>query len=190
VAVGQSEVSELRDESTEEVERSIAEIEETNAKVRDNARRMAVLADAEDLAEQCSALTAEIEAIRAEKAALLEGANLPYPGLSVEDGKLTLDGKAWDCMSGSRQLVVATAIAARLSPDCKFVLVDKLEQLDAETLAEYDAYLRENGLQCIGTRVSTGGECSIVIEDGMVAGAATVEEKADAGEDFTIPDEV
>lgn len=190
VAVGQSEVSELRDESTEEVERSIAEIEETNAKVRDNARRMAVLADAADLAEQCGALTAEIEAIRAERAALLEGADLPYPGLSVEDGKLTLDGKAWDCMSSSRQLIVATAIAARLAPDCKFVLVDKLEQLDAETLREYDAFLREHGLQCIGTRVSTGGECSIVIEDGMVAGAAPVEEEADAGEDFTIPDEV
>ena len=88
------------------------------------------------------------------------------------------------------QLVVATAIASRLSPKCKFVLVDKLEQLDAETLKEYDAYLRKNGLQCIGTRVSTGGECSIVIEDGMVAGAAAVEEEDNNEEGFTIPDEV
>ena len=153
-----------------------------------------------EIRQQYDALTAEIEELRAKRAALLEGADLPYPGLSVQDGKLTLDGKAWDCMSGSMQLGVATAIAARLAPDCKFVLVDKLEQLDANTLAEYDAYLRGNGLQCIGTRVSTGGECSIVIEDGMVAGGGdaamqnaecTMRNGGEAAEDdFTLPDEV
>lgn len=185
VSVGEKTVAELVDESTAEVERDIAAIEETNAKVRENRRRREVLADAADIRQQYGELTAEIEEIRAKKAKLLEGADLPYPGLSVQDGKLTLDGKAWDCMSSSKQLIVATAIAARLAPDCKFVLADKLEILDLDTLAEYDAFLREHGLQCIGTRVSTGGECSIVIEDGMAA----VEER-DAGEDFTIPDEV
>ena len=83
------------------------------------------------------------------------------------------------------------------------LLLDRLgraEQLDADTLAEYDAYLRGNGLQCIGTRVSTGGECSIVIEDGMVAGGGdaamqnaecTMRNGGEAAEDdFTLPDEV
>ncbi len=192
----------LADEPTEALERDIAAVEETNAKVRENAQRMAVLADAADIRAQYDALSDEIAKLRQAKAALLEGADLPYPGLSVTDGKLTLDGIAWDCMSGARQLVVATAIAARLSPECKFVLVDKLEQLDGETLAEYDAYLRANGLQCIGTRVSTGGECQIVIEDGMVAGntaegggtqndaEAQDAEAQDDAEDYTIPDEV
>lgn len=191
VESGRKTTAELVDESTEAIEADIANAEAINEQVRDNEKRAAVLADAADIRQQYDELSREIEAIRAKRAALLEGADLPYPGLSVEEGKLTLDGKAWDCMSSSMQLVVATAIASRLSPNCKFVLVDKLEQLDADTLREYDAYLRENGLQCIGTRVSTGGECSIVIEDGMVAGAAPVEEETtDSGDDFTIPDEV
>lgn len=206
VFVGEKTVAELKDESTAEVEASIAAIEETNAKVRENQRRREVLADAEDIRQQYEGLTREIEELRARKAKLLEGADLPYPGLSVQDGKLTLDGKAWDCMSSSKQLIVATAIAARLAPDCKFVLADKLEMLDLDTLAEYDAFLKERGLQCIGTRVSTGGECSIVIEDGMAAagtgaraenGAAQDETPATASgqqqgddDDFTLPDEV
>lgn len=63
-------------------------------------------------------------------------------------------------------MIVGCAIASRLNPNCKFVLLDKLEQLDLETLTEFDNWLVENGLQCIATRVSTGEECALVIEDG------------------------
>ena len=51
-------------------------------------------------------------------------------------------------------------------PECGFVLVDKLEQMDPQTLAEFGAWAEGEGLQVIGTRVGTGGECSLVIEDG------------------------
>ena len=81
-----------------------------------------------------------------------------------------LDGKAWDCMSGAQQMIVGCAIASRLNPNCKFVLLDKLEQLDLDTLHEFDEWLVENGLQCIATRVSTGEECALIIEDGEAAG--------------------
>ena len=54
----------------------------------------------------------------------------------------------------------------KLNPNCGFVLMDKLEQLDTDTLAEFGAWLEAEGLQVIATRVSVGDECSIVIEDG------------------------
>ena len=91
---------------------------------------------------------------------------MPLPGLSVEDGKITYKGQQWDCMSSSEQLKVATAIARSLQPQCGFVLVDKLEQMDLDTLRDFGAWAEENGLQVIGTRVSTGDECSIIIENG------------------------
>ena len=69
-------------------------------------------------------------------------------------------------MSGSQQLQVATAIVRKLKPDCGFVLIDKLEQMDQITLAEFGAWLESEGLQAIATRGSTGGECSVIIEDG------------------------
>ena len=111
-------------------------------------------------------LTAQLEEVRQQKADLLNGAKLPLPGLSVENGELTYNGKPWDCMSGSDQLKVSTAIVRALKPDCGFVLLDKLEQMDLETLREFSAWMEAEGLQGIATRVSTGGECSIIIEDG------------------------
>lgn len=65
---------------------------------------------------------------------------------------------------------MATAIVRKLNPKCGFVLLDKLEQLDTETLNEFGKWLEQEGLQAIATRVSTGDECSIIIEDGYVAG--------------------
>jgi len=59
----------------------------------------------------------------------------------------------------------------KLNPDCGFVLIDKLEAMDLDTLKDFGAWLEAEGLQAIATRVSTGGECSIIIEDGMAAGA-------------------
>ena len=77
----------------------------------------------------------------------------------------------WDNMSSSEQLKVATAIVRKLNPKCGFVLLDKLEQMDVDTLQEFGKWLEQEGLQAIATRVSTGDECSIIIEDGMVASA-------------------
>lgn len=161
----------LHDESTEELERSIRDIEMINAKVRDNLNREKAEEDARGYQQQYDKLTADLEQTRKAKHDLLEGAHLPLPGLSVEDGALTYQGQRWDNMSGSDQLRVATAIVRCLKPQCGFVLLDKLEQMDMTTLREFGAWLEAEGLQAIATRVSTGGECSIIIEDGYVQGA-------------------
>nr|DAX01326.1 MAG TPA: STRUCTURAL MAINTENANCE OF CHROMOSOMES PROTEIN [Bacteriophage sp.] len=156
----------IQDESTAEIEENIRNIDILNAKVRANRERDRAVAQAQESREQYGELTAKIEDIRAQKTALLDGADLPLPGLSVEDGELTYNGAKWDCMSGAEQLRVSTAIVRRLNPQCGFVLMDKLEQMDAATLAEFGAWLEQEGLQVIATRVSTGGECSVIIEDG------------------------
>lgn len=165
--------AELADESTAEIEASLAEIEATNAKVRDNQRRADAMREAEELDEQYKDMTARIEELRDAKMGLLEGADLPLAGLAVDNGLLSYEGRRWDCMSGSEQLRVATAIVRKLKPECGFVLVDKLEQMDPETLREFGAWAEAEGLQVIATRVSTGGECSIVIEDGYGSDGAS-----------------
>ena len=158
----------LRDESTEALEQSIREIDETNAKVRVNLARAAAAREAKEYGDQYDGLTAQIEDIRQQRMELLNGADLPLPELSVERGELTYRGQPWDNMSASEQLRVATAIVRRLNPNCGFVLLDKLEQMDLNTLRDFGAWLEEQGLQAIATRVSTGDECAIIIEDGYV----------------------
>lgn len=156
----------LEDESTEELEKSIEDIEEINVMVRANLDKDKAEADALDYRQQYQAMTAELEAVRSQKTELLQSASLPLPGLSVEDGELTYQGQKWDGMSGADQLRVATAIVRCLNPKCGFVLLDKLEQMDLDTLREFGDWLETEGLQAIATRVSTGDECSIIISDG------------------------
>lgn len=157
----------LTDESTSELEQNIAQIEELNQKIRANLDREKAEIDAEEYISQYKYLTEQIENIRKAKSDLLDNADLPLEGLTVENGELVYKGSKWDCMSGAEQLVVGTSIVRKLNPNCGFVLLDKLEQMDSDTLKEFGAWLENQGLQAIATRVSTGDECSIIIEDGM-----------------------
>lgn len=173
--IAQKDAADLRDESTAQIEADLRNIEAINVKVRSNCDREKAEQEAEEYSGQYEALTTELEGIRKQKYDLLNGAQLPLEGLSVEDGELTYHGKKWDAMSSSDQLRVSTAIVRALNPRCGFVLLDKLEQMDLQTLREFGAWLQEQGLQAIATRVSTGGECSIIIEDGVAVGVATPE---------------
>ncbi|MBR1561606.1 MAG: AAA family ATPase [Ruminococcus sp.] len=164
---------ELIDESTAELEENIRHIEEINKKVRANLDREKAEIDAAEHREQYDYLTEEISAVRRSKTELLKSADLPLEGLTVEHSELLYNGQKWDCMSGAEQLIVATSIVRRLNPDCGFVLLDKLEQLDEETLAAFGAWLEKEGLQAIATRVSKGDECSVIIEDGMSSAPKT-----------------
>ena len=161
-------IEDLVDESTAEIEQSIANIEEINRKVRANLDKAKAEEDAAEFAAKYEALSVEIQKVRDERSQLLESADLPLPGLSVEDGELVFEGQKWDNMSGSQQLRISTAIVRKLKPDCGFVLLDKLEQMDLPTLTEFGQWLESVGLQAIATRVSSGEECQIIIEDGYV----------------------
>jgi len=160
----------LQDESTAELEENIRNIEDINRKVRANMDKERAEDEARQMQEQYQGLYAQIDDKRKARLNLLNGAGLPLPGLGVEDGCLTYQGKHWSDMSSSQQLRVATAIVRKLNPNCGFVLLDKLEQMDLNTLNEFGEWLESEGLQAIATRVSTGGECQIIIEDGRVVG--------------------
>ena len=156
----------LQDESTAELEESIANIDSTNAKVRDNLNKQRAQEEADEYKRQYGDLTTQIEDIRKARMELLNGVEMPLKDLSVQDGELIYKGQKWDNMSGSDQLKVATAIVRKTNPQCGFVLLDKLEQMDIDTMNEFGKWLQDNNLQAIATRVSTGDECSIFIEDG------------------------
>lgn len=167
--------TDLQDQSTAQIERDLENIEAINIKVRANSDRERAEQDAEQYTRQYDDLTNDLTSVRQQKIDLLNGSQLPLSGLSVEDGELTYNGKKWDGMSGSDQLKVATAIVRALNPECGFVLLDKLEQMDLQTMQTFGQWLETQNLQAIATRVSTGSECTIIIEDGHVAGEALPE---------------
>lgn len=176
LVIARKSASDIHDESTSELEESISNIEEINRKVRANLDKDKAEDDAREYRNQYNSLTQKIDQIRDQKVKLLDSADLPLTELSVKDGELIYKGQQWDNMSGSDRLKVSTAIVRKLNPKCGFVLLDKLEQMDLDTLKEFGDWLEQEGLQAIATRVSTGEECSIIIEDGYVVGSEKVEE--------------
>ena len=168
LSMAKTDALDLQDQSTDELEKNLAEIEEVNRKIRANLDKEKAEEEAKGYKAQYDNLSLQIDEVRKQKHDLLNNADLPLPELSIDDNELTYKGKKWDSMSGSDQLRVSTAIVRKLNPDCGFVLLDKLEQMDLKTLTEFNAWLEQEGMQAIATRVSTGDECSVIIEDGYV----------------------
>jgi DNA repair ATPase RecN len=167
-----AETAGLRDQDTTAIEKELEEIDAINAKVRANAEKAKAEHEAQELREQYNESTGKIEQARADRLALLAGVKMPLESLSIdEEGELVFRSQRWDCMSGSEQLRVGAAICSAIKPSCGFVLLDRLECMDVETLHDFAGWLAERDLQAIGTRVGTGEENSIIIEDGVVSGA-------------------
>lgn len=169
--IAKKDAMDLYDESTEELQKNIAEVDLHNQQVRANQSYKQAEQQAEELRNYHKSINCNVMDLEKKRLALLQGANLPLPGLSVnESAELIYNGQRWDNMSASDQLKVAAAICQEMNPNCGFVLMDKLEQMDQQTMAEFSQWLESRGLQVIATRVSTGDECSIIIEDGSVKG--------------------
>ena len=166
IKTAEKNVQELQDESTAELEENLKNIEVINVQVRKNLEKDKAEGDAQEYAQKYEDLSVKLDKVRQSKTDLLNDADLPLPELSIKEGELTYKGFTWSDMSGSQQLQVATAIVRKLNPKCGFVLLDKLEQMDLDTLNEFGHWLEAQGLQAIATRVSKGEECQIIIEDG------------------------
>lgn len=171
IEIGRKDAVDLYDESTEELEKNINMVDVHNQQVRENLNFENEKKKAEELRAKFKELNAKALELDQSRLSLLQGANLPLEGLSVDEtGELIYKGQKWDGMSSSDQMRVSTAICQAMNPQCGFVLLDKLEQMDQQTMNEFGQWLEAQGLQAIATRVSTGDECSIIIEDGKVKG--------------------
>jgi energy-coupling factor transporter ATP-binding protein EcfA2 len=162
-----SDTAGLLDRDTTALQKELEQIDAVNARVRQNMDKARAEAESNDLAEQYEEMTRKLEEVSQGRLRLLAGVEMPLPGLEIdEEGALVYGGQKWDGMSGAEQLRVAVAICAAVKPACGFVLLDGLERMDLGQLRDFARWLDARGLQAIGTRVSEGGECSLVIEDG------------------------
>jgi DNA repair ATPase RecN len=153
------------------IERQLQNSESLNMMFEANATAAKAKKEADAVAKEYQDLTDSITEAREQRTKLIESITMPLPGLQIEDGALLYHGNRWDCMSGSERLRVATVISRAFKPECGFVLVDELEQLDWKTLKEFDTWARSEGIQIIGAMVcdtDKGGENVIIIEDGRV----------------------
>lgn len=149
-----------------EIRERLSKADETNQGVRANQVFQVAAQDVLDKSEIHAKLSLDLKSVRETRSELLKNADMPLDGLSVADGELIYNDAHWDGMSKAEQMMVATSIVRKINPKCGFVLLDNLESMDTETLKQFCLWATDQGLQIIATRVSTGDECSIIIEDG------------------------
>jgi chromosome segregation ATPase len=151
-----------------EVKNSIASVEETNKKIRDNCQRKTLEKFVEQKKSEFSLLGKQIEELEREKAKRLSAAKFPVNGLSVSEDDILLDGIPLDQVNDAKKLEVGIAISMALNPKLKVILM-KGNDLDSESMRAISRMAKDNDYQLWIEKVDESGKVGIYIEDGHIA---------------------
>lgn len=160
------------------IRQRIAEAEGVNAKVRANAERSRIAADLESVRAHAASLTDAIEKLDGDKAEQLAKAKFPVDGLAFDEAGVRLAGVPFAQASAAEQLRVSVAMGLAMNPRLRVLLIRDGSLLDDESLELVARMAAEADAQVWMERVGNGAECSVVIEDGAVRGAAPGESAA------------
>lgn len=161
---------------TEELEKKLATLDETNAKVRANQARKDAFAGIQQLEKDVAATTDAIEAIDEKKQALLAAAEFPVPGLGFDETGPTLNGVPLEQASQAEKVKLSCAIGLKMNPQLKILLIREAVFLDDESLAFIEQLAEENDAQVWLEMVKSDDPSAIHIEDGTVRESATAAE--------------
>lgn len=148
---------------------TLAKLESQRSLVFASKRAEEVRGELDVSLKEASRLDAVVKSLTKEvPAKLIEQAQLPVKGLTIEGDEMLIDGVNLDNLSSSEQLKFGIAIAKAINGQFKIICCDGLELLDKET---FEAFLKEfeNGeYQLFVTRVDGNTPHSIIIEDGEI----------------------
>jgi hypothetical protein len=170
VTIQSAKVESLQDADEDEIQQQIADSEDVNRKVRENAERVELEKTLEAERNKSADLTKRIDEIDAEKQKLRQDAEWPVEGLGYDDTGVTLLDRPFDQASATEQREAAFGIVAALNPSLKFAMIKDGSLLDQDSLADFARIAAEKGFQLFVERVGEGEECTVVISDGEMKG--------------------
>lgn len=148
-------------------------IQETNAAVRAAADRRRLQTELDAQTERAMDFTGQIQRIDDAKREKLEATKMPIEGLAFDESGVTLNGLPLDQASGAEKLRTSVAIGLAMHPKLKVLLVRDGSLLDENNMKLVAEMAEAAGGQLWLERVGDGGDCSVIIDDGMVLGAKT-----------------
>ncbi len=108
----------------------------------------------------------EIDALRNSK---VQAADFGIDGLTVDDDGVAVDGVAFSRLATSKQIRVSAAIAMKMNPELKVILVREGSLLDDDSLKELIDQVSDQDYQIWIEKVCSDGQgTGIVIEDGHI----------------------
>lgn len=155
-----------------EIKAQIVAADEMNRKVQANARRKVEKAELDRMREEYKSMTERIDAIDAEKQAILSAAKWPVQGLGFDAEGVTLNGLPFNQASSAESLEVSVAMGMAANPKLRVLIIRDGSLLDDDALATVARLAEEHGYQVWIEIVTRNAEdekrCSVVIEDGLV----------------------
>lgn len=150
---------------TEKVEAA----EETNRQVRANEKCKELMEHRHEVETKHTELNNAIEEAELGKQMTLNGADMPVEGLSVTEDGVEFNDIPIAQIATSEQMKVGMAIAMKLNPKLKVILIRDGSLLDSDNIKVIEDMVKEQGFQCLIECVSDGeaGE-GFTIEDGAV----------------------
>ncbi|MHB8361309.1 MAG: AAA family ATPase [Thermoplasmataceae archaeon] len=121
----------------------------------------------EQVSAQAKKLTAQLDAIDAEKAKLLAAAKFPVPDLGFGAEGVTYRGLPFDQASSAEKIRVSMAMGLALNPELRVVQIRNASLLDEESLVIVQQLAEEADAQVLLEVVGKRG--GVVIQDGEVA---------------------
>lgn len=159
----------LADPDLSKVDQELAQVIEANKLAVKRRQYEQAVTRRNTAAAKAEVFTNDIEQCDHEKAALLESANLPIPGLGFSDGDVLFNGMLFDQLSDAEKLKVSLAMAMAANPSMRVVRITNGSLLDEDSLAVVRNLAVENDYQvwieCVGNR----DDATVIIENGKVA---------------------
>ena len=156
------------DIDTAPIQDQIARAERVNRDVSAAETKRALMVSVAEHEQQAKALTASMDARRQKVADAIAAADVGIDGLSIEDGRVTLDGLPIDQASDAGRLRLSCAIAMRGDAKLRVLRVRDGSLLDADSLALLQKMAEAADYQVWIEMVDVTGKLGIVIEDGKV----------------------
>lgn len=152
-----------------EVELALEDIETKNTAIRAAKRYRSCVKDGEKLKKESDALSERLERLEQDKATRIANAQFPIEGLSMSDDDVIYNGIPFSRLSTGQQIRVSTAIAMRLNPSLKVILVREGSLLDQEGKKELITMAKDKDYQVWMEEVDETGKVGFFIEDGTIA---------------------
>ena len=162
----------LASENTQKIQTQIADAEGINAKVRANEARRKLHAARIKAEADVDVFTSNIARIDAEKAAALQAAKMPVPGLAVSDTGVTFEGHPLSQCAASERLRVGVATAIALHPHLHVLVIQEGSLLDKDSKRMIAKMAADADMQTWMEVVGEEDENAIILEDGAIRGQA------------------
>ena len=153
-----------------ELDRKIEEAQKVNEAVFQREQKEQHMASLKTLREEYDGMTCKLDALDKYREELLEKANIPVPGLSIDaQGVVTFEGVPISQRGKSKRVLIGLAVCASLNPKVRTVLVYDGNDLDATGMQTVYDWAKEHDFQVWLERIDRRGRgVAFEIVDGSV----------------------